>query len=72
LVVTLSWSARSVVLPYTADVIPIAFRTVFPETVLQLGLVGLAAAITWLAIWLLRNVPEIAGGNAAREPTAQG
>jgi hypothetical protein len=49
---------RGVVVLYTASVIPIAFRTVFPETVLQLGLVGLAVAITLLAGWMLRNVPE--------------
>lgn len=49
---------RAVVILYTASVIPIALRTVFPETVLQLGLVGLAVAITWIAIWMLRSVPE--------------
>jgi hypothetical protein len=49
---------RGVVVLYTASVIPIAFRTVFPETVLQLGLVGLAVAIVGLAVWMLRNVPE--------------
>jgi hypothetical protein len=49
---------RGVVVLYTASVIPIAFRTVFPETVLQLGLLGLAVAITLLADWMLRNVPE--------------
>ncbi|MDR6415531.1 hypothetical protein [Pseudarthrobacter sulfonivorans] len=58
---------KAVVVLYTASVIPIAFRTVFPETVLQLGLVGLALAIVCLAIWALRNVPEIAGGTAGRE-----
>jgi hypothetical protein len=55
---------------YTASVIPIALRAVFPETVLQLGLVGLAVAITWLAVWMLRNVPESAGGTAVQEPDA--
>lgn len=49
---------RGVVVLYTASVIPIAFRTFFPETVLQLGLVGLAVAIVGLAVWMLRNVPE--------------
>jgi hypothetical protein len=49
---------RGIVVLYTASVIPIAFRTVFPEMVLQLGLVGLAVAIIGLAIWMLRNVPE--------------
>jgi hypothetical protein len=62
---------KGVVLLYTASVIPIAFRTVFPETVLQLGLVGLAVAITWLAIWMLRTVPEVAGGTAVRGPAAR-
>jgi hypothetical protein len=56
------WSSSSVpkgvVILYTASVIPIALRAVFPETVLQLGLVGLAAAITGLALWLLRTAPE--------------
>jgi hypothetical protein len=62
---------KVVVLLYTTSVIPIAFRTAFPETVLQLGLVGLAVAITWLAIWMLRAVPEVAGGTAVREPAAR-
>ncbi|MCU1568196.1 MAG: hypothetical protein JWQ56_3133 [Pseudarthrobacter sp.] len=61
---------RVVVILYTASVIPIAFRTVFPETVLQLGLVGLAVAITGLAIWMLRNVPETDGGTSSWEPAA--
>jgi hypothetical protein len=61
---------RGAVVLYTASVIPIALRAVFPETVLQLGLVGLAVAITWLAVWMLRNVPEIAGGPAVQEPQA--
>lgn len=49
---------------YTASAIPIALRTVFPETVLQLGLVGLALAITWLAIWMLRNDPRDTAGRS--------
>lgn len=49
---------RGVVVLYTVSVIPIAFRTVFPEAVLQLGLVGLAVAIVGLAVWMLRNVPQ--------------
>jgi hypothetical protein len=60
---------KGAVLLYTASAIPIALRTVFPETVLQLGLVGLAAAIIWFASWMLRNVPhETADGTAARGP----
>ena len=67
------WRTSSVpkgaVVLYAACAIPIALRTVFPETVLQLGLVGLAVAITWLAFWMLRNVPaETTSGTAAREP----
>jgi hypothetical protein len=49
---------KSAVILYTASSIPIALRTVFPETVLQLGLVGLAVAVTLLATWMLRNVPR--------------
>jgi hypothetical protein len=59
---------KAAVVLYTASVIPIALRTVFPETVLQLGLVGLAVAIVWLAFWMLRNVPEIVDGTAVRVP----
>ena len=44
---------------YTASSIPIALRTVFPETVLQLGLAGLALAATFLAVWMLRSIPRI-------------
>jgi hypothetical protein len=59
---------KGAVVLYTASVIPIALRTVFPETVLQLGLVGLAVAVTWLGFWMLRYVPqETAIGTAARE-----
>jgi len=49
---------KGAVILYTASSIPIALRTVFPETVLQLGLVGLAVAASFLAIWMLRNVPR--------------
>jgi hypothetical protein len=34
--------------------VPIALRTAFPETVLQIGLVGLAIGVTMLTIWLMR------------------
>ena len=40
---------------YALSVVPISFRTAFPETVLQLGLVGLAVAAVWLSVWLLRT-----------------
>lgn len=60
---------KGAVVLYTASVIPIALRTVFPETLLQLGLVGLAVAITWLAFWILRNVPQkTADRTAVRGP----
>ncbi|WP_255770724.1 hypothetical protein [Pseudarthrobacter sulfonivorans] len=62
---------KALVVLYTASVIPIALRTVFPEMVLQLGLVGLAVAITGLAVWMLRSVPETAGGTGIQEPAAQ-
>jgi len=53
------WRTSSVpkgaVILYTASSIPIALRTVFPETVLQLGLVGLAVGVTLLSFWLIRS-----------------
>lgn len=49
---------KGAVVLYTASVVPIALRTVFPETVLQLGLAGLAVAIAWLTFWMLRNIPH--------------
>ncbi|MDQ0870138.1 hypothetical protein QFZ70_002611 [Arthrobacter sp. V1I9] len=60
---------KSVVVLYTVSVIPIALRTVFPETVLQLGLVGLAVAIVGLAIWMLRSIPEAGSGFPVRFAT---
>jgi hypothetical protein len=64
-----SSAPKGAVLLYTASAIPIALRTVFPETALQLGLVGLAVAIIWLASWMLRNVAhETADWTAARGP----
>ncbi|MDP9983840.1 hypothetical protein J2W14_003263 [Pseudarthrobacter oxydans] len=40
-----------------------------PETVLHLGLIGLAVAIIWLSTWMLRNIPhENADRTAARGP----
>jgi len=45
---------------------------VFPETLLQLGLVGLAVAAAFLATWMLRNTPRptAAGGVAAAVQSA--
>jgi hypothetical protein len=62
---------KGFVILYTASVIPIALRSVFPETALQLGLAGLAIAITCIAVWMLKNVPESAGGTTLREPAAR-
>ncbi|GAB3526767.1 hypothetical protein [Arthrobacter monumenti] len=50
-----SGAPKAAVALYAAGAIPIALRAVFPETVLQLALIGLAVAVTWLAIWLFRN-----------------
>jgi len=38
-----------------ASSVPVALRTLFPELVLDLALVGLAVGVAWLAIWLLRS-----------------
>lgn len=54
---------KGVVILYAASSLPVALRTVFPETVLQLGLVGLAVAATWLALWMLRNAPRTTTGD---------
>jgi hypothetical protein len=70
------WRTSSVpkgaVILYTASSLPIALRTVFPETVLQLGLVGLAVAAAFLATWMLRDIPRTtaADGVAARVQSA--
>jgi hypothetical protein len=70
------WRTSSVpkgaIILYTASSLPIALRTVFPETVLQLGLVGLAVAAAFLATWMLRNIPRTtaADGVAARVKSA--
>jgi hypothetical protein len=70
------WRTSSVpkgaIILYTASSLPIALRTVFPETVLQLGLVGLAVAAAFLATWMLRSIPgkAAADGVAARVQSA--
>ena len=71
------WGTSSVpkgaIILYTASSLPIALRTVFPETVLQLGLVGLAVAAAFLATWMLRNVPRTAaadGVTAVAQPAS--
>jgi hypothetical protein len=55
------WRTSSVpkgaIILYTASSLPVALRTVFPETVLQLGLIGLGVAAAFLATWMLRNIP---------------
>ncbi|WP_205484170.1 hypothetical protein [Arthrobacter sp. Alg241-R88] len=57
---------KAVVILYTLSSVPIALRTVFPESVLQLGLVGLAIAAAFLAFWILRNVPR-ASNNVSQQ-----
>jgi hypothetical protein len=49
---------KGAIILYTVSSVPIALRTVFPETVLQLGLVGLAVAAAFLGTWMLRNTPR--------------
>ena len=72
------WRTSSVpkgaIILYTASSLPIALRTVFPETVLQLGLVGLAVAAALLAFWMLREVPRTTAtdGAAAKVQSAAG
>jgi hypothetical protein len=60
---------KAVVILYTLSSVPIALRTVFPESVLQLGLVGLAIAAAFLAFWILRNVPR--ASNNVRQQLAE-
>lgn len=67
-----STAPRSAVLLYTASAIPIALRAVFPETVLQLGLIGLAAAISWLTVWMLRNIPNETATEVSDRETVTG
>ena len=71
------WGTSSVpkgaIILYTASSLPIALRTVFPETVLQLGLVGLAVAAAFLAAWMLRTIPRTAaadGVTAVAQPAS--
>ena len=56
---------KGAIILYTASSLPIALRTVFPETVLQLGLVGLAVAAAFLAAWMLRTIPRTAAADGA-------
>ncbi|WP_051478967.1 hypothetical protein [Arthrobacter sp. H5] len=63
---------KAAVVLYTASTIPIALRAVFPETVLQLGLIGLAVAIIWLATWLLQNVPRETAHGSSLQGVAAG
>jgi hypothetical protein len=48
---------------YAVGVVPIALRAFVPELALDLGLVCLAAAIGWLAVWMWTNAHTI--GTAA-------
>ena len=48
-------SPKIAILVAVVSSVPIALRTAFPEVVLQIGLVGLAAGVTMLAFWLIRS-----------------
>jgi len=48
-------SPKGAILVSVLSSVPIALRTAFPEVVLQIGLVGLAAGVTMLAFWLIRS-----------------
>jgi hypothetical protein len=64
---------KGAIILYTVSSVPIALRTVFPETVLQLGLVGLAVAAAFLGTWMLRNTPRPTAADgvaAAVQPAA--
>ncbi len=53
---------------YAIGVVPIALRAFVPEIALDLGLVTLAAAIGWLAVWLwvhANSVGEVKAENVA-------
>lgn len=67
-----STAPRGAVLLYTVSTIPIALRAAFPETALQLGLIGLAAAIWWLTIWMLRSIPSPTAIEVAERKPAAG
>jgi hypothetical protein len=67
-----SSAPKGAVLLYTLSTVPIALRTIFPETALQAGLVGLAGAIIWFAFWMLRNVPDQTADRAADRRPAKG
>jgi len=48
-------SPKSAILVSVLSSVPIALRTALSEIVLQIGLIGLAAGVTMLAMWLLRS-----------------
>ena len=48
-------SPKSAILVSVLSSVPIALRTAFPEIVLQIGLIGLAAGVTMLAMWQIRS-----------------
>ena len=48
-------SPKSAILVSVLSSAPIALRTALSEIVLQIGLIGLAAGVTMLAMWLLRS-----------------
>jgi hypothetical protein len=53
---------------YAVGAIPISLRAFVGETVLDLGLVVLAAGTAWLAIWLFGRSPHIAGPTITTTP----
>ncbi|MDQ0923423.1 hypothetical protein QF038_001931 [Pseudarthrobacter sp. W1I19] len=65
-----SSAPKGAIILYAASSLPIALRTVFPETVLQLGLVGLAVAAAFLATWMLRSIPRATADEVAARAQA--
>jgi hypothetical protein len=53
---------------YAVGAIPVSLRAFVPESVLDLGLVVLAAGIAWLAIWLLRRSTHITTSTTTSTP----
>lgn len=49
------WIPRFAILLAVASSVTIAFRTAFPEVVLQSGFGGLAGAVAMLTFWLIRS-----------------
>jgi hypothetical protein len=58
--VAVAGSPRIAILLAVISSVPIALRTAFPEVVLHIGLVGLAAGATMLAMWLISVRAQLA------------